>query len=194
LFPGGKRNTDENSIQTAYREFLEEIFNVVVDINIVNEIIDTIISKKDMYPIDSKFSNNATIPSYTFLQSSKVITIFINMLLKYNIKSDVFPFGYNGLFNNKGEVNIFNFCSQRRYITEIALPEKNELVFITMIPLNNLLFSVTKHSLQKEIYHYHGENLKIHVHSSIKHIKSFIDKLKIDQNQLSTNLITISII
>jgi hypothetical protein len=206
IFAGGKRNSGENAIQTAYREFVEEIFNVVVDIKIINEIIDIIISKTNLYPIDSKLSNTAIIPSYTFLQSSKAITIFVDVLHKYHIKSDVFPFGYNGLYNNKGEVNIFNFCSQRRYINDVASFEKNELVFITMIPLNNLLFSISKNNKYKEIYHYHCENLKIHVPSTIRYIKHFLDKLVIEKNpdkdiinedesivQLSNSFVTITI-
>ena len=142
IFAGGKRNKNETSIQTAYREFVEEIFNVVVDDDIINEIIEIIKFRDDLYPITSNISNNNTTPSYTYLQSSKAITVFVNILKKYKIKSDVFPFGYEGLYNNKKEVNIFHFCNLRRYINENAEFEKNELVFITMIPLSNLLYSI----------------------------------------------------
>ena len=183
IFAGGKRNDGENPSQTAYREFVEEIFNVVVDIKIIDEIIEIISSRIDLYPIDSKISNNSIIPSYTFLQSSNAITVFVNVLEKHGIRSDVFPFGYGGLYNNKKEVNIFNFCSQRRYINDEALFGKNELVFITMIPLSNLIFTIARNKEKNkgkygnDVYHYHGENLKIHVPSTIKYISSFLDTL-----------------
>jgi hypothetical protein len=180
IFAGGKRNKNETSIQTAYREFVEEIFNVVVDNDIINEIIEIVKFRDDLYPITSNISNNNNIPSYTYLQSSKAITIFVDILKKYKIKSDVFPFDYEGLYNNKKEVNIFHFCNLRRYINENPEFDKNELVFITMIPLSNLLYSIenNKDHLTNNIYHYHGENLKIHVPSTIRYIDKFIKNLE----------------
>jgi len=194
IFAGGKRNKDETSVQTAYREFVEEIFNVVVDDDIINEIIEIIKFREDLYPITSNISNNNVIPSYTYLQSSKAITVFVNILKKYKIKSDVFPFGYEGLYNNKKEVNIFHFCNIRRYINEIAEFEKNELVFITMIPLSNLLHSIDnkKSHLPNHIYHYHGENLKIHVPSTIRYIDKFIRNLE-KQYQVNTVITNLNI-
>jgi len=180
IFAGGKRDNDETPIQTAYREFVEEIFNVIVDNTIINEIIECIQSRSDLYPIETilplRISSNVKIPSFTFLQSSKSITIFIDVLNKHNIRSDVFPFGYNGLYNNKKEVNIFNFCSQRRYITEPCLHNKNELVFITMIPISNLLDTIYSelNINNKNIYHYHMEYLKIFVPSEVEKINDFI--------------------
>jgi len=194
IFAGGKRNKDETSIQTAYREFVEEIFNVVVDNDIINEIIEIIKFRDDLFPITSNISNNSPIPSYTYLQSSRAITIFVDILKKYKIKSDVFPFGYEGLYNNKKEVNIFHFCNTRRYINEIAEFEKNELVFITMIPLSNLLHSIDnkKSHLPNHIYHYHGENLKIHVPSTIRYIDKFIRNLE-KQYQVNTVITNLNI-
>jgi hypothetical protein len=191
IFAGGKRNKDETSIQTAYREFVEEIFNVVVDDDIINEIIEIIKFRDDLYPITSNISNNNVIPSYTYLQSSRAITIFVNILKKYKIKSDVFPFGYEGLYNNKKEVNIFHFCNLRRYINENVEFEKNELVFITMIPLSNLLHSIDnkKSHLPNHIYHYHGENLIIYVPSTIRYISKFITNLE-KNNKIEDEIIT----
>jgi hypothetical protein len=191
LFAGGKRNKDETPVQTSYREFVEEIFNVVVDNDIINEIIEIIKFRDDLYPIISNISNNNIIPSYTYLQSSKAITIFVNVLKKYKIKSDVFPFGYEGLYNNKKEVNIFHFCNMRRYINENAEFEKNELVFITMIPLSNLLYSIenNKHNSSNHVYYYHGENLKIHVPSTVRHIDKFIKTLE-KYNQIEGEVIS----
>jgi len=174
IFPGGRRNDDEVPYETAYREFLEEVFNVVVDKVIVNEIIELVKADKSLYPIDTLIPNNNVTPSYTFMQSADAIKIFVDVLNKHHVISDVFPYGYNSLYDSHMKINIYQFCAQRRYINEIALFEKNELVFITMIPLNNLIHSINRSKKYKEIYHYHGENLKIHVPSIMKHINDYL--------------------
>lgn len=173
IFPGGKRNNDELPYETAYREFIEEIFNVVVSEEIIKEIIELIKSDKKLYPITTTIPTYNQKSSYTFMQSTDVITIFVDVLKKNNIKSDVFPFGYNSLYNSEKKVNIYQFCAQRRYINEPPSFEKNELVFITMIPLKNLLHSIGRTPKYKDVYHYHGENLKIHVFSILKNIDMF---------------------
>jgi len=177
LFPGGRKNNDELSYETAYREFVEEVFNVVVPIEIIKEIIQLISLNKDLYPIDTTIPNKNLLPSYTFMQSSDAITIFVDVLKKHNIKSDVFPFGYNGLYNSEKKINIYQFCAQRRYIDEPVSFEKNELIFITMIPLKNILYSINRTKKYTNIFHYHGENLKIHVPSTIKHIYNYFNHL-----------------
>ena len=177
IFPGGHKNIGEKPHETAYREFIEEVFNVVVEKHIVDEIINLISLSKDLYPINTVIpNNNNLIPSYTFIQSSDAITIFVDVLNKYNIRCDVFPFGYFNLYDSFKKVNIYQFCMQRRYITDLASFEKNELVFITMIPLNNILGSIFRSKKAKDIYHYHGENLKIYVPSIMKQIKSFLNE------------------
>jgi len=186
LFPGGRRNGTELPYQTAYREFLEEVFNVIVPDEIVNEIIDLVKINKNLYPIDTPIICNNSKSSHTFIQSSDAITIFVDVLKKHNIKSDVFPFGYNSLYDSNGKVNIYQFCAQRRYINEESLPEKNELVFITMIPLKNLIHSIYRTPKHRDVFHYHGENLKIHVPSSIKHIDVYF---KEKEEQILSNIL-----
>lgn len=178
IFAGGRRNEGELPYQTAYREFIEEVFNVVVEKHIIDEIIDLISSNKNLYPIETLIPNNNVIPSYTYMQSSDSITIFVDVLQKYNIRSNVFPFGYQGLYDSNKKINIYQFCAQRRYINEPASFEKNELVFITMIPLNNMLHSIARVGKFKDVYHYHGENLKIHVPSTLKYIKQYFNDKK----------------
>jgi hypothetical protein len=177
IFAGGHNKEGELPYQTAYREFMEEIFNIVVSDEIINEIIERIIADETMYPITTVIPNNNSKPSYTHLQSSDAITHFVDVLKKYDIKSDVFPYGYNGLYNSNKKVNIYQFCSQRRYIYDEASFEKNELVFITMIPLNNIIHSINRAGKCKEVYHYHGENLKLFVPSSMKQIKYYFDMI-----------------
>ena len=170
LFPGGRRNNTELPHQTAYREFIEEIFNVVVSDFIVNEIIDNISKDENLYSINTRISEN----SFTFIQSVDAIIHFVNVLNSHNIKSDVFPFGYDNLYDIDKKINIYQFCFQRRYINECSEYQKNELVFITMIPLKNLIHSIYITQKYKYIYHYHGENLKILSPDSIQHIEQFI--------------------
>lgn len=189
IFPGGRKNDNETPHETAYREFIEEVFNVVVDKLIIDEIIDAVKNDSTLYPIDTLIPNNSVIPSYTLMQSSQVITIFVNILNKHRIVSDVFPFGYNSLYDNQKKVNIYQFCAQRRYIYEQAAFEKNELVFITMIPLNNLIYSVYRTKKHKEVFHYHGENLKIHVPSIMSQIKNYVNKLTTKDDDLC-NILT----
>ena len=172
LFPGGRRNNKELPHQTAYREFIEEIFNVVVSDFIVNEIIDNISKDESLYPISTRISEN----SYTFIQSVNAITNFVNVLNNHNIKSDVFPFGYESLYDSNKKINIYQFCLQRRYINEISEYQKNELVFITMIPLKNLLHSIYITKKNKYIFHYHGECLKLLSPDSIQYIEEYIEK------------------
>lgn len=179
IFAGGRKNEGELPHQTAYREFVEEIFNVVVEKHIIDEIIDLISSNKNLYPIETLIPNNNILPSYTYVQKSDAITIFVDVLVKHNIRSDVFPYGYQSLYDSTRTINIYQFCAQRRYINDMASFEKNELVFITMIPLDNLIHSINRSGKFKDIYHYHGENLKIHVPSTMKHIKAFLTK-KVD--------------
>jgi hypothetical protein len=190
IFPGGRKNDNEVPHETAYREFIEEVFNVVVDKSIIDEIIDLVKKNKSLYPIDTLIPNNSMIPSYTLMQSSEVITDFVNVLNKHRIISDVFPFGYNSLYDNQKKVNIYQFCAQRRYIYEPAAFEKNELVFITMIPLNNLIYSVYRTKKHKEVFHYHGENLKIHVPSIMNQIKSYVNKLNTKSEDDLCNILT----
>jgi hypothetical protein len=190
IFPGGRKNDNEIPYETAYREFIEEVFNVVVDKPIIDEIIDLVKKNKSLYPIDTLIPNNSVIPSYTLMQSSEVITDFVNVLNKHRIVSDVFPFGYNSLYDNQKKVNIYQFCAQRRYIYEPAAFEKNELVFITMIPLNNLIYSVYRTKKHKEVFHYHGENLKIHVPSIMNQIKSNVNKLNTKSEDDLCNILT----
>jgi len=177
IFPGGKKNDNETPEETAYREFMEEIFNITLNKSIMDEILTEVKKNSLLYPINTLIPNNNLIPSYTFIQSSEVITIFVNILNKHRIISDVFPYGYNSLYDNQKKVNIYQFCAQRRYIYEPASFEKNEIVFITMIPLNNLIYSIYRTKKNKEVYHYHGENLKIHVPSIINQIKKYVNKL-----------------
>jgi len=175
IFPGGKKNENEVPYETAYREFVEEVFNVVVDKVIIDEIITLITEDKSLYPINTLIPNTNILPSYTFMQSADAITHFVNVLHKHGIKSDVFPYGYNSLYNKEKKVNIYQFCSQRRYINEVTSFEKNELVFLTMIPLDNLLHSVYRSNKFKSVFHYHCENLKIHVPSIIRHISNYLN-------------------
>lgn len=193
LFPGGRRNGSELPHQTAYREFLEEIFNIVVSDNIINEIIDLISKDQNLYPIATSISGYNSKSSHTFIQSSDAITIFVDVLHKHNIKSDVFPFGYNSLYDSNRKVNIYQFCAQRRYITEPAEYEKNELVFITMIPLNNLLYSIYRTPKYKDVYHYHGENLKIHAPSSLKYIDAYFKEKEEFELNKSINIENINL-
>jgi hypothetical protein len=46
-----------------------------------------------------------------------------------------------------------------------------------MIPLNNIIYSINRAGKFKEVYHYHGENLKIFVPSSMKQIKNYFDMI-----------------
>ena len=194
IFAGGRQNEGEVPHQTAYREFIEEIFNIVVEKYIIDEIIDLISSNKNLYPIETLIPNNNTIPSYTYMQSAESITIFVDVLQKYNIRSDVFPFGYQSLYDSNKKVNIYQFCSQRRYINESASFEKNELVFITMIPLNNMLYSISRVGKFKDVYHYHGENLKIHVPSTLKYIQQYFNdkkkKSEVEITDILSNILT----
>jgi len=181
VFGGGKKEEGEDAIQTSYREFMEEIFNIKIDIKLVDEIIKQISNSPNMYDITTNLSNNHDIPSYTFLQTSNALTIMVNVLVENKIFSDVFPNGYEGLYNKKKEVNIYNFCSQRRYIMERAMPEKNEIVFIVMAPIDNLIRTINN-CKSKEVYYYHGENLKIHVPSVMRQIKLYLEsKDKVDE-------------
>ena len=181
VFGGGKKEDGEDAIQTAYREFMEEIFNIHIDIKLVDEIIKKISDTTGMYDITTNLSNNHHIPSYTFLQTSNALTIMVNVLVENKIFSDVFPFGYEGLYNKKKEVNIYNFCSQRRYIMERAMPEKNEIVFVVMAPIDNLIRTINN-CKSKDVYYYHGENLKIHVPSVMRQIKTYLEsKNKVDE-------------
>jgi hypothetical protein len=181
VFGGGKKEDGEDAIQTSYREFMEEIFNIKIDIKLVDEIIKQISNSPNMYDITTNLSNNHDIPSYTFLQTSNALTIMVNVLVENKIFSDVFPNGYEGLYNKKKEVNIYNFCSQRRYIMERAMPEKNEIVFIVMAPIDNLIRTINN-CKSKEVYYYHGENLKIHVPSVMRQIKLYLEsKDKVDE-------------
>jgi len=182
IFPGGRRNEGEIPYETAYREFLEEVFNIVVEKSIIDEIIELVKSDTSLYPIDTLIPNTNVIPSYTFMQSADVIKIFVDVLNNHNIHSDVFPFGYSGLYNSEKKINIYQFCSQRRYINELALFEKNELVFITMIPINNMLHSIIRSRKYKDVFHYHGENLRILVPSVMKHINNYLhEKFKLQE-------------
>jgi len=190
IFPGGRNNDNEVPHETAYREFIEEVFNVVVDKSIIDEIISIVKNDSSLYPIDTLIPNNSVIPSYTLMQSSEVITVFVNVLNKHRIISDVFPFGYNSLYDNQKKVNIYQFCAQRRYIYEQAAFEKNELVFITMIPLNNLIYSVYRTKKHKDVFHYHGENLKIHVPSIMNQIKIYVNKLTTKSDDHLCNILT----
>jgi len=178
IFPGGGRKNQENPVQTAYREFMEEVFNIEIDIKYINEILEQInLEQKNLslYPLDTKISNNnINTPSYTFLQSSNALTIIVNVLNKYTIYSDVFPFGYSGLYNSKNKVDIYNFCLQRRYINQKILYDKNELVFITMIPIKNLLTTIENDKQLQNIYHYHGENLRIYIKTIISDINIYM--------------------
>jgi hypothetical protein len=191
VFGGGKKEDGENAIQTAYREFMEEIFNIHIDIKLVDEIIKQISEKSDMYLVDTNLSNNHHIPSYTFLQTSNALTIMVNVLVENKIFSDVFPYGYEGLYNKKKQVNIYNFCSQRRYIMEKAMPEKNEIVFIVMAPIDNLIRTINNCKL-KDVYYYHGENLKIHVPSVMRQIKLYLES-KDDVDKISSLVDSIKI-
>jgi len=194
IFPGGRRNDGEVPYETAYREFLEEVFNVVVEKPIIDEIIELVKADSSLYPIETLIPNTNVIPSYTFMQSAEAIKIFVDVLNKHNIQSDVFPFGYYGLYNSEKKINIYQFCSQRRYINEVALFEKNELVFINMIPLNNMLNSITRSRKFKDVFHYHGENLRILVPSVMKHIKTYLqEKFKEPVDELSNILSEIKI-
>ena len=47
----------------------------------------------------------------------------------------------------------------RRYINDEIIGVMNELVFITMVPLKNLLYA-TKN---KDIFYYHSEYLKLNI-------------------------------
>ena len=173
LFPGGHSHDDELPYETAYREFVEEVFNVIIPPHVIKEIIAAIIEDKSLYPIETAVPNNDDTPSFTFMQSSDVLTIIINILKKYNIQCDVFPYGYNGLYNVEQKINIYQFCLQRRYITEPVSIEKNELVFITLIPLKNIIYSINRANKKMNIYHYHQENLKIHVPYVIRNINRY---------------------
>jgi len=175
VFGGGKKEAGENPVQTAYREFMEEIFNIKIDIELVDDIIRKISNTPEMYDITTCLSNNHHIPSYTFLQTSNALTIMVNVLVENNIYSDVFPFGYDSLYNKKNKVNIHNFCSQRRYIRERAIPDKNEIVFIIMAPIDNIIKRIN--SNKRDVYYYHSENLRIHVPSVIRQIKLHLDTI-----------------
>jgi hypothetical protein len=173
LFPGGHSHDDELPYETAYREFVEEVFNITIPVYINKEITAAIIEDKSLFPIETTVPNNDDTPSFTFMQSSDVLTIIVNILKKYNIKSDVFPFGYNGLYNLENKINIYQFCLQRRYISDPVSIEKNELVFITLIPLKNIIYSINRANKKMNIYHYHQENLKIHVPHVIRNINRY---------------------
>jgi hypothetical protein len=162
IFPGGKRNEDEEPVQTAYREFIEEVFNISIEKSVLNEIIETISKNNQCLPINTNISNInsiTNIPSYTFIQNDKCITSIVNILSKYNIQSDVFNYNYENLYDYNKQVNIYNFCSMRRYINDEIIGVMNELVFITMVPLKNLLYA-TKN---KDIFYYHSEYLKLNI-------------------------------
>ena len=164
-FPGGGREKDEEPSQTAYREFIEEVFNVNITNTIVNEIIDLITKNTKCLPLNTLISNNQDVPSYTFVQKDECITIMVNILSKHDIFSTVFNVSkfkksnnfYENLFDFHKHVNIHHFCSMRRYITEKPKNSMNELVFITMIPLKNILHTIS----QNEKYHYHFEYLRL---------------------------------
>lgn len=174
LFPGGRRNGTETPHQTAYREFTEEVFNVIVSDEIIIEIIEKISTTENMFPPNTVLLNKASKSTHTFIQSAESITIFVDVLMKHNIKSDVFPFGYESLYDANKKVNIYQFCAQRRYIRDKPLPEKNELVYITMIPVSNLLESIHKTPKGKSVYHYHIKNLRLFVPTSILHIDKYV--------------------
>ena len=162
IFPGGRRNGDEEPVQTAYREFIEEVFNISIEKSVLNEIIETISKNNQCLPINTNISNMnsiTNIPSYTFIQNDKCITSIVNILSKYNIQSDVFNYNYENLYDYNKQVNIYNFCSMRRYINDEIIGVMNELVFITMVPLKNLLYA-TKN---KDIFYYHSEYLKLNI-------------------------------
>ena len=173
LFPGGHSHDDELPYETAYREFIEEVFNVIIPQHVIKEIISAIIEDKSLYPIKTTVPNTDDRPSFTFMQSSDVLTIIVNILKKYNIQCDVFPFGYNGLYNVEYKINIYQFCLQRRYITEPVSIEKNELVFITLIPIKNIIYSINSANKKMNIYHYHQENLRVYVPYVIKNIDRY---------------------
>jgi hypothetical protein len=174
LFPGGRRNGTETPHQTAYREFIEEIFNILVPDEVVTEIINIISTTKNMYAPNTVLLNNTSKSTNTFIQSADAITIFVDVLKKHNIKSDVFQAGYEPLYDADKKVNIYQLCAQRKYIRDKPLPEKNELVFITMIPLKNLLDSIRTTPKGKSVYHYHGKNLRLFVPTSILNIEKYL--------------------
>jgi len=189
VFPGGGKEKDEQPCETAYREFIEEVFNVCITKEIVTEIIDLINQNKNCFSIDTKISNNKDIPSYTFIQKDNCITIMVNVLSKYNIYSNVFNIQkfkksntinyYENLYDNKKQINIYNFCSMRRYITEKPYNSINEIVFIIMIPLNNILSTIDKN----ENFHYHFEYLKL----TSPYIFPKINKLLNNNNKIIIN-------
>jgi hypothetical protein len=144
IFPGGKKNESEVPHQTAYREFVEEVFNVVVDKVIIDEIITLITEDKSLYPINTLIPNSNSLPSYTFMQSADSITHFVNVLHKHGIKSDVFPFGYNGLYNLENKINVYQFCLQRRYIADPVSIEKNEYISLPSRKLKNTCSTCNK--------------------------------------------------
>ncbi len=185
IFPGGRKNDSEKPYETAYREFVEEVFNVVVPFDIIEEIIDLIKenkSKMNLLDINTivPVKYNHDIPSYTFVQNAEAITLFVDVLNKHMIKSDVFPFGYENLYNSKRIVDIHQFCMQRRYINEVASYEKNELVFITMIPIKNIMNSIRRVKFGP-VFHYHGQNLKLHVPTTLKELNNMINEMYVDK-------------
>ena len=61
------------------------------------------------------------------------------------------------------------------------MPEKNEIVFIVMAPIDNLIRTINN-CKSKDVYYYHSENLKIHVPSVMRQIKTYLEsKDKIDE-------------
>ena len=64
---------------------------------------------------------------------------------------------------------------------ERAMPEKNEIVFVVMAPIDNLIRTINN-CKSKDVYYYHGENLKIHVPSVMRQIKTYLEsKNKVDE-------------
>ena len=187
-FPGGSREADETPVQTAYREFVEEVFNVHATKDMIDEIISLIEKDDKCFRINTYTSDNKDIPSYTFLQKDVCITTMVNTLIKYNIYSNVFNIKkfkksnkmdyYENLFDSNKQVNIYNFCSMRRYITEKPHNSMNEIVFIIMIPLKNILLTLSKH----ETHHYHFEYLKLIVPSIYIKINDLLHNQKLLNN------------
>jgi hypothetical protein len=136
-FPGGNylKNSNENSITTAIREFIEEIFNIKISNSKLNDLIEGIKKKKLLF-------------DFNIYQPNKFITYFSDFkLLKYCYENI-----YNNIFNLSTFLKFRNKNTNQKIIPKDGLDEfiKIHLVKLTYLYENKInIRNISKYILYK---------------------------------------------